>query len=374
MSKKIFLFDMDGVLLIPGGYRESLKSSVKRVGMALGLPSSDLEDDHIARFESLSITNEWDTLAICSALILLEIWQTHPEVRLNHLSPSTAVLSDQSPQLDDFLESFSEISSLPSVSAYEKIIQDHPGLDESQRSHLRNILFNARDIYNSPILWSHQETVLGSVAFQKNYQLEPQLGIESYLLKYDRAAFNSDAHQAFRNFLSDNGHLAGILTNRPSGTPPGYLSSPEAELGAKLVKMGDLPLLGSGVLGWFAVTHCQLPEYTFLKPNPVHALGLMQMCCAEPVTRALQLAFDLWQGAGDRNDWMKFDHCELLVFEDSVKGLESGRHAKALLAQVGIDVDLKLIGVSNNAIKQAALQKVADQVYGDINEIDWRRL
>jgi hypothetical protein len=374
MKNKIILFDMDGVLLIPGGYREALKTSVKRIGLALGIPFSDLNDEHIARFEALSVTNEWDTLAICTALILLEVWRSNPQVRLNSLAPNQEIYSDQPPQFDEFLETFSDVSSLPSCSAYEKIIKDNLLLDKGQKSALRNILFTARDIYKSPILWSHQETVLGSKAFQENYQLSTQLGSKSYLLAYDQPAMTPDRAKNLRNWVSHPDHFAGILTNRPSGTPPGYLSSPEAELGAELIGMSDLPILGSGMLGWFAATHCELPEYTFLKPNPVHALALMQMCYGEPATKALQLANHLWHGSGDQKDWLKFNHSEMIVFEDAVKGLQSGLNAKEILAQNEILVDLKLIGISENSIKKAALQRVADQVFPDINEIDWNIL
>lgn len=374
MTQRIILFDMDGVLLIPGGYREALKASVLRIGRALGLPSADLTDNHIARFEALSVTNEWDTLAICTALILLKVWQSNPRVRLNSLTPNNEIFSKQPPQYDEFLDTFSNISSLPSCSAYEKIIQEYPLLDQEHKTYLRKILFNARDIFKSPILRYHQETVLGSQVFRDNYRLESLLGVKSYLLEYDQPALTSQRNKSLRTWLSQEGHKAGIMTNRPSGTPPGYLSSPEAELGAKLAEMGDLPLLGSGLLAWFAVSQCQLPEHILLKPNPVHALALMQMCYAKPVSEALQLAYHLWKGWGDKKDWMKLNNATVIIFEDAVKGLEAGLNARSLLAKNLIDLDLKLIGISDNPIKKSALERVADQVFANINEIDWNSL
>jgi beta-phosphoglucomutase-like phosphatase (HAD superfamily) len=110
------------------------------------------------------------------------------------------------------------------------------------------------------------------------------------------------------------------------------------------------------------------------KPNPVHALGLMQLCWGLPVLDALNAAYELWQGAGDRQDWIKFDDSEVVIFEDSVKGLQSGKSAQALLARHSIDLALKLIGISANPIKQAELEKIADYVVADINQIDWESL
>lgn len=374
MTRKIFLFDMDGVLLIPSGYHEALKSSVKRIGLALGLPFSDLTDEHIARYEVLGITNEWDTLAICTALMLIKVWQTNPDVRLKTISANKTVLSTQSPQYDPFLDSFKDIGGLPTRSAYEKIISDHSFLGQNQITHLKDILYNARDIYQSVTLPIHQETVLGSQVYQKHYQLKPQLGIESYLMVYDKPALNPEMRKTLRERLSDKDHYAGIMTNRPSDIPPGYLSSPEAEAGAQLVGLRDMPLLGSGMLGWFATTQCDLPDHLFLKPNPIHALGLMQMCYGEPIKKALSLAYDLWRGLGDRKDWEKFNQTTVYVFEDAVKGFDSGKNAKQLLAQKQIDIDLRLIGVSKSPIKEAALQSFADQTFSDINQIDWDNL
>jgi hypothetical protein len=370
MTKKIFLFDMDGVLLIPGGYHQSLKASVRRIGLASGVPNVELTDDQIAHFEALSVTNEWDSLAISTALILIKAWEFTPDLRLGNLA-DPPVLTNQSPSIDIFLKTFNKVCELPCVSAYEKISRENPWLNERQKAYLQTILFKARDIYNSPTLPLHQEIVLGSQAFQSNYGLEPQLNIESSLTVYDRPVMTPDKHQAFVVWLDHPDHQAGILTNRPSSTPPGYLSSPEAELGAKLVGMNHLPLLGSGMLAWFAVTQRQLPDYTFLKPNPVHTLALLQMCWGKPTITALKLAFDLWEGEGRGEDWGNFSDSQMVIFEDAVKGLQSGRAAQALLANIGINIELTLIGVSSNPIKRGELVKIADNVYPDINHINW---
>jgi len=191
---------------------------------------------------------------------------------------------------------------------------------------------------------------------------------------HDRPVLTSEKRKKFDEWLADDRHCAGILTNRPSQTPPGYLSSPEAELGAALVALEHLPLLGSGMLAWFAVSQCQLPDYTFLKPNPVHALALMQLCLGLPIEDALVKAYDLWRGGGNRGDWVKFDDSKVVVFEDSVKGLQSVRSAQALLDREKVKIDIKLIGVSANSIKRAELEKITDWVYTDINQVDWEAL
>jgi len=374
MTNKLILFDMDGVLLKPGGYHQALKATVNRVGLALGFQGVDLTDDQTAHFEALSITNEWDTLAISTALMLIKAWEFDPDLRLDGHRVREMTLDVQFPEIDVFLDTFTDVGDLPCHSAYEKITQENSWLNGSQITHLQEILFKARDIYQSLTLPWHQETVLGSQVFQSNYGLSPQLDTDSFLQRYDRPVLTPEKRKELERWLADDHHCAGILTNRPSKTPPGYLSSPEAELGAELIEMEHLPILGSGMLAWFAATQCKLPEHTFYKPNPVHALALMQLCLGLPAEDALMKAHELWQGEGIRENWVKFGDSKVVVFEDSVKGLQSVRSAQALLALENIHIEVNLIGVSTNPIKRAELQKIADCVYTDINQVEWEAL
>jgi len=165
MTKKMILFDMDGVLLKTGGYLESLKASVRRIGRSLGMPAVDLTDDQTAHFEALSITNEWDTLAISTALMLIKAWEYDPELRLDGHRSREIALDEQLPAIDTFLDTFNDVGDLPCHSAYTKLTKENPWLSQGQTTHLEEILFKARDIYHSLTLPWHQETVLGSQVF-----------------------------------------------------------------------------------------------------------------------------------------------------------------------------------------------------------------
>ncbi len=371
MKRKLLLFDMDGVLLDPGGYRQSMKASVKRISLALGLVGFELSDNQIAHFEALGITNEWDTLAISTALILIKVWQFEPDVRLGSLLPRAVPITDQAPGIDAFLGSFEPFGNLPNRSAFEKLILEHDDLTPGQIEHLRKILFEARDIHRSLTLPGYQETVLGSDVFERNYGLPSQLAIDSYLTMYDRPAMHHKTRSSLLDWLSKPDHAAGIMTNRPSAHPPGYLSSPEAELGEQRAGLGGLPLLGSGMLAWFAVTQCDLPEHTFLKPNPVHALALMLMCLGEETQHALTAACDLWRKKGNREDWARLDGAVVTIFEDAVKGFEAGEAARRLLETVNVGVEIKCIGVSRNSIKKQTLIRLSDRVVESMDEIAW---
>jgi len=371
MINNIALLDMDGVLLKPGGYHESLKISVKRIGRALGIPNAQLTDEQIARFESLSVTNEWDSLAICTAFLLVTIWQFNGDVRLIGVEPSQKKILDDPPDFDKFLDKFTNVGDLPGHSAYDLILREYQGLDNSQLDHLYNVLHQCRNIFESPTLPVYQETVLGSKLFQATYGIEQQLNTESFLIKYDQPVLIAEKKLHFREWLSKPGNESGIMTNRPCSTPDCHFSSPEAELGAKIIELEDIPLLGSGMLSWYAEIHKKLANHTFLKPNPIHALALMAMCTGTSIMPALENALALSTGNGNRNNWSKLNNTRVIIFEDSTKGMISGLRAKELLSQVDIEINLKLIGVSSQLVKRYALQTVADIVYSDINEFDW---
>lgn len=374
MPHIFYLFDMDGVLLEPGGYQKALINSVMRIGQALGAPNTTLTKDQIARFEALNITNEWDTLAICAALTLVHLWDIDGHIRLDGLNPKASPITNETPNFDVFLMALSDGGHQPGETAYHFLIDHHSWLDRDQRTYLATILENCCDISRSLTLPAHQETVLGSKIFESHYKIKAQRNIESYLAKYDKPVMTEEKYAELRIWLNQSNHHAGILTNRPSRNPAGFLSSPEAELGSEIVGLTDLPYVGSGILGWFAVNHCQLPDHALLKPNPVHTLALLQLCLGRSLADSLQASVALWQGSGFFSDWEAFDNAKIIIFEDSVKGLLSGKAACKLINKLGFEIDLTLIGVAQNLIKLSALDQVSTCNVDNINQINWFKL
>lgn len=371
MTKTIFVFDMDGVLLEPGGYQQALKSTVKLIGKMLGAPETRLTGDQIARFEALNVSNEWDSLAICTAIILLHVWKIDPDICLNGAKLNSRCVTDKRPDFDNFLSQFTDIGDLPGQMIFHKIIATHPDLHEGQKQHLADILLNSNDIYQSLTLPLHQEAVLGSTLFQKIYGIEPQLECESALLKHDRPSITCDQREKLLNWLDLPENHAVIMTNRLSLAPEGYQSTPEAELGLKLVGLESIPLIGSGTLLWFAAEHCGLASHTFLKPNPVHALTALGLSHWDSAQQSVAKAADLWLGKGNAKDWQAFNGAKLVIFEDSANGILAGIRAVDILKNNGIEIDLKRVGVSQNKIKLDVLKQLSDLTVPDINHIDW---
>ena len=374
MAQKFILFDMDSVLLESHGYHQSLRTSLKRIGAALGIPNIELNQDHIARFEALSVTNEWDSIAICTALLLLEVWKIDGNARLIDLHPRQPLMNVQHPDIDHFLDQFKDVSRQPGHSAYDYLVMTNLWLTESQRQYLSEVLHHCRNIYRSPTLPGYQETVIGSQVFKELYDLEPQLHIDGFLFTLDRPLLTSVKDKHLRNWLSHPERKAGILTNRPCKAPDGYLSAPEAEIGAKIIGWNHLPIMGSSLLAWYASKKCEGDEHQLLKPHPVHALALLQMCLGVSVEEALEKSFALTQGSGARTDWDALNYVKVIVFEDSAKGLLSGKAAQIHLSKIGIQMELLLIGIAKNPIKRRALEPIAHHLLSSINEVEWNSL
>jgi phosphoglycolate phosphatase-like HAD superfamily hydrolase len=370
MSLHLIIFDLDGVLLSDSGYHPALQASVRIIGDKLGLKDVSISDNQIAQFETLGITNEWDTLAICTALMLVFVWNFNHDIRLNTTFHKNN-FGNESVNFSIFLSSFKLENDLPGLEAFQWISENYPRLNHEEKSYLYEILYNCRDIYHSLTLPIHQEIVLGSDIFRKFYNLEPTVQTIGFLSNYDRKAISADNFAEFLSWLKHPNNLAGIMTNRPSQSPPGFLSAPEAELGIKTSGFDFLPYIGSGYLAWYATQKLKLPGYTLMKPNPVHALTTMRLCAGEELLIAVEHSADLWLGNQYQAVWEMFANAKVTVFEDSVKGLQSAINAVELLRKKGINMDLSLVGVSDHPVKIDALNKITKNIIKNINMADW---
>ncbi len=96
---RILLLDLDDVLIRQVAYHQSLKECVERISRWCGFGATRLTDEDIAVFESLGVTSEWDSSAICAALLLDRAWSVDPELRLPELptAPTPADIGWQRP-------------------------------------------------------------------------------------------------------------------------------------------------------------------------------------------------------------------------------------------------------------------------------------
>jgi len=359
-SPKILLFDMDGVLLTPGGYHRALQDTVARLGSALGFSNARLTLEDIHALEACGVTNEWASAAMCLALLALRLWERFPgvEVGPSRLAQPVEAHGLPPPDFAAFIRQMAAAQrAIPEPLARARSllpVEAHPLIDAA---------------YSVEAL-SHrvqQEHVLGSRTFARTYRLPAVWDVPSYLLAYDRSNLSPALHMRLAEWLARPEQRAVVFTNRPSTAPDGVFCTPEAELGARLVGVEGIPLVGGGGVMWLAAQR-GVPQGTFHKPHPVHALAALGRALGDSLTEAFVRAAELALERRGQAGWARLEGAQVWVFEDSTGGLESLKAAQRLLAARGISMQVHLIGVSDSPPKRAALEQAGARVYDTLEE------
>jgi hypothetical protein len=381
----LMLFDVDGVLVHPVGYKVALRALVDYFAAQMGQPAMGPGDDEIAVFEASGLTNEWDSGAMCVSALLLAALEARPDLRRVTLDDTLAAIRESGVQLfrPDFTGVAREIAHhhpdghLPAVH-YLALLAART--DPANLPLLRALLGDVYDVTGTPTTRVFQTYTLGSERFAATYGRVAPFESNSYLADYDVPLLADENRECLLRWNHIPGHGAAIFTARPSlppadlprdeppGDPPtGY--APEAELAVELIGLaGRLPLIAQGRVGWLAWRNGRgAAEY--IKPSPVQALASIGAAASGSETGALEAAAALVEhgelagplaALADRRT-------RVIVFEDAAGGIRATRRAVELLGRAGLEVAFEGVGVSPQADKRAALAQVADHVVDDIN-------
>ncbi len=359
---KILLLDMDDVLLKPEGYHRALQETVRLVAACLGYSSVNLSEADIRAFEASGVYSEWDTAAICAALLLENAWKLDPSIHLlQHANQQTAAAHSLAPP--DFrhfarLLGKPELLPLRPLERAERLLLSHGNTySADQQDQLRHILRSARSAEGSLTHCTFQELVLGSQVYTQVYALPAVLNTPSYLTLYDRPLITPKCAQELIRWLDHPGRRAAIFTSRPSQPLPGVFSTPEAELGAKLVGLEKIPILGLGGLLWLSKQRQAGPQ-AFVKPSTVHVLSALLLSQGNPLETCLVEAARLALDGTLSPIWKPLQGAWVAVLDDSPAGLESARSAAEHLHAAGIALEMRLYGVAGNFDKAAALRNL----------------
>jgi len=357
---KLILLDVDGVLVDPGGYRAALRATVNHFVHLMGLPEFDITEEKLSELERHGIFSEWDMVPVLLASILTDILSRHPGLDLPS-DPASAAISIRD-HLNGYRPSeilIPEFDLIPGHYPAEAALQSGR-FDAIPAALRRNLLSGSRDVHHSHTTRLFQHYSLGSRRFSETYQLPAEVETESLLSLHDRS--NIDA--SIRGKLLEAGNHPVGFTARPSAPPReansqiGY--APEAEIALELVGLPNIPLVAFGRLEYLARQH-QLEPSSLVKPSPIHALA------------ASVAAFtgDEWLGLQAAHHWHQTSHAdellknlpksfELIVIEDTMGGMNSVKAASGILIQAGLDVTLKMYGLtSGSAAKTAAFERAS---------------
>jgi hypothetical protein len=369
---KILLFDMDGVLLESRGYHLALQETVRYMAKALGFGELTLSADDIAIFEAAGITKEWDEAAIATALLLEAAWKVNPKRVLPETELAKNALPLNPKSAPDFNALARRLSSpdLLALHPLERAIKlftetDH--FSKAQYIILHNLINGARDPQRSLTHRVFQELVLGSAEFTRTYGLPAMLGCKSYLLKHDISNLSGAECANLRDWLSKNGHAATVITSRPSRAPAGVFCTPEAELGAELVGLKDIPIVGWGGLTWLAKQRLS-DQQAFVKPSPVHALAAMRVAIGDDQQIALMEAADLVEAGREVSAWQGLAGAQVSMFEDTPGGIKSLQDAREILKNIGISIQASYFGIATKAVKRKALLTSSAEVFPSFSQ------
>ncbi len=362
-NMNLLLFDMDGVLLQPRGYHLALQRTVDIMSRMMGFGEYLLSDEAIAQFEALGISSEWHSSALCAALWMMAIAQEtgqfpeklslqQPLARRKRLAPELCILYktlEESP------------NEMPALARAEKTIHKIALQFDVDPKKPMAIISSCESSAQSLTFNIFQELVLGSDNYRKTYGKPGQLSQSGYLKQYDQPQISTKETYRLRKWLENPNHGAAIMTNRPSSTLPGAEGTPEAEIGARLVGLDWLPIMGLGEIQWLA--HQQaIDSATLLKPAPMHALAAALASARLPMEESLQGAFQALR-CQDVRAMRAIANSTVYVFEDTPGGLISAQSMKDALSRLDISINLKKIGIAATTAKNITLKNYGARVF-----------
>ncbi len=395
---RVFLLDIDGVLVQPGGYRAAVRATLghylQQMGFSDHQPASLAPDEDVmARYEANRITSEWDMAPISLAVVLDEILARLPDLR--PASSLNQVLMDVNAALQDQPEFRLEFSDLPYTTVIDRIgancqpgevpslaamrLADHtaPGrlFPHLSGSAVLGELFSAtRDWQRSPVTRLFQHFTLGSRAFQLFYRRPPEIESPSLIGMYDKPLLAPEQTQALLHGQATGQFHLAAYTLRSSLPPREFPESlvgfsPEAETALEIAGLSLIPLIGYGRLDYLARANGEnISQY--LKPSPVQAIAAILASFThnelDAVIQAREFVFDRLLPAGLST--LSGSGLEVHVFEDSRGGIEAAQDAARLLTEVGVPVELFAWGISADSHKRRALEQVTQRIFASTSE------
>lgn len=392
MNPTVFLFDLDGVLVKPGGYRAAVRATVNYFTRQMGLGDLAPSDETIAIFEAQGITCEWDMIPLLLAITLeAAVERSGSTPALDTFQAACTWLStcSLSPLEIDFaplLRGFGRFVR-PGEPPSESILaasrmgdgpRPFPLLSES--GVLQELLGSTRRLAASRTTSVFETFALGHEVYSRTTGMGVEVQSEPLLVLHDQALLTPQARDRLRWLARHQGVCMSAYTARPSlpdQPPEAFLAmfTPEAELALDLIGWPDLPLIGSGQTGeasWQLGEH----EERLIKPSPYHAVAAIAAACIDHRPDALawmRQVFCHFERGDPRPalplvDGAKPEALNLHIFEDSPAGMRGAIAAVTLLEGLGLPVNLRLWGVSEHAEKAAALRAVGATVFEDVNQ------
>jgi hypothetical protein len=382
----LWLFDLDGVLIHPGGYREALRRTVAHFSRLMGNPERPLDESAIESFEAQGITCEWDIAGICAAADAFAIWQANPSLHLpSDLSRAMTVfqkgsLARPEPEYAGWARRTSALGGeSPSLSA-AKIFRQEAGRADADIDRagefsclLDALLGHPREFARSPVMRFFQQFTLGSRGYAEHYHTPADFETPSLLKEMDRPAISVESRDRILKMNHEEKIRPAIITARPCW-PQGARDElvdypPEAEIGLTVIGLKELPLVAAGHMLLLAKQHGQPPD-AYLKPNPVHSLTAFAFALGAGESEGMEAARALVEDIKllPPLDQLNAEDVHVSVFEDSPTGVLATQSAVDLLNRKGLNVRVSFLGMAAGGEKRKALEALGAAVFATTDQ------
>jgi len=390
----IFLLDIDGVLVKPGGYRTALHRTIAFFLEQLGLPDYfNLTEEEIGIFEANGITSEWDMIPLTFATIFETALSTQ-NIHLPSLQHAIEWFRDCSPLHDrpaytanipQWLKWGS--AGLPLADSiynrFRENLSHHPYPNLAAQPFAGEILSNTRDFSKNPFSRLFQNHVLGETTFKQIYPGLPAVAVESTLEKYDQPNLPAELQIELRNHLQNRRIQAAAMTLRPNRLQGVSVNgnhyragfSPEAEIALRMTGLDGIALAGYGTLLW-ACQQYHLAIDQVLKPSEFHALTAIALAFND-LPEAVEFCMSLYQGIPFQEQVKSTAHLarylpneplHIHIFEDSPNGIRSVLRASQILENAGWVVTCYLWGITTHPHKKKALEESGATVFSSASD------
>lgn len=392
---RIFLFDVDGVIVNPVAYRLGITKTLVELCELIGLQNLDSilpNEAEIAAMEAEGVHDVWDitNIIFCDILTTIAL-QGHPIETLSNFSQENTAerlraLRPFSPTVvrPDYLKlahslASSEFNSHPPDLALTMFRNKLSKVNHNKAwiDLLVHFLIGTRSAYSSYGTRLFQNIILGTQDFERTYNLKSEYQGIGLLRAEDITLINQKSVARLMELKNRKSQAVGVYTARPSlppteadTSPLGY--SPEAEIALENAGMQALPLIGMGMMEWLAKQHNERTE-DLTKPNSTQALAaLINTITSGQDVVALTEAYAIDKQNKDPSETqlsaLRGKKAVIYVFEDTISGIVPLQKTTEMLRSRGFNVQLNALGIANDPNKRAALEKHCKSIFADVNQ------
>lgn len=381
----LLLFDLDGVLIIPEGYKEALRATVDTFAAWMGQSPVGLTDEEIAFFEAHGMTSEWISGAMCVGAMLVGAATQHPDLARATFAATLEAIRERNIHIarPDFMALTREIHKLSPEGLHAEGPVLAYMLDRADQALHPVLIELLADVHppDAPTSRVMQTYTLGHKMFAETFGMPPEFEVESYLKTLDSPGLSRETAQRLKDLVATEDCGMAIFTARPSRPPadllPGELAmtdrrqhSPEGELAVELLGFdSNIPLIAAGHMIWLSTRRNKGPR-AYVKPSPVQALAAIGAAHTGQEKAALEAAAVLAEDGHLEGPLaqLKGRQTRCVVFEDAIGGIQAGQRAVEVLKAAGVEIRFEGVGIASEESKQKALSKVASRAVDNVNE------